>query len=77
VNNVLKRFGSGWALFFDAERVPALGYPDSAFPDPASCSSIGKGQASFEGERDHYESRHHLTLAWLPPPTARPAPSGR
>ena len=25
VNNVLKRFGSGWALFFDAERVEALG----------------------------------------------------
>ena len=36
VNNVLKRFGSGWALFFDAERVEALGYPRSEFPDPAS-----------------------------------------
>jgi len=34
-NNVLKRFGSGWALFFDAERREALGYPDSAFPDAA------------------------------------------
>ena len=36
VNNMLKRFGSGWALFFDAERIEALGYPDSRFPDPAS-----------------------------------------
>ena len=27
-NNVLKRFGSGWALFFEAERREALGYPD-------------------------------------------------
>jgi hypothetical protein len=35
-NNVLKRFGSGWALFFEAERREALGYPDSAFPDAAS-----------------------------------------
>ena len=36
VNNMLKRFGSGWALFFDAERTEALGYPVSSFPDPAS-----------------------------------------
>ena len=33
VNNVLKRFGSGWALFFDATRVPASEYPRSRFPE--------------------------------------------
>src|SRR5947199_10389268 len=37
VNNLLKRFGSGWALFFDAERIEAVGYPQSRFPDRASC----------------------------------------
>jgi len=68
VNNVLKRFGSGWALFFEAERVEALGYPESAFPDPASWLVDKERQASFESERDHYESRYHLTLVWLPPP---------
>ncbi len=68
VNNVLKRFGSGWAMFFDAERVEALGYPDSDFPDPASWLVDKERQASFEGERDHFESRYHLTLVWLPPP---------
>src|SRR3546814_12882496 len=26
-NNVLKRFGPGWALHFEAERREALGYP--------------------------------------------------
>src|SRR3954451_8943215 len=36
VNNVLKRFGSSWALFFDAERIEALGYPQSRFEDAAS-----------------------------------------
>jgi type IV secretion/conjugal transfer VirB4 family ATPase len=66
-NNVLKRFGSGWALFFDAERVEALGYPESRFPDPASWLVDKERQASFEGERDHYESRYHLTLVWLAP----------
>jgi type IV secretion system protein VirB4 len=68
VNNALKRFGSGWALFFEAERVEALGYPESSFPDPASWLVDKERQASFEGERDHYESRYHLTLVWLPPP---------
>ncbi|MBV8237716.1 MAG: conjugal transfer protein TrbE, partial [Sphingomonas sp.] len=34
-NNVLKRFGTGWALFFEAERRASQGYPDSSFPDPA------------------------------------------
>jgi type IV secretion system protein VirB4 len=71
VNNVLKRFGSGWALFFDAERIEALGYPESAFPDPASWLVDKEREAGFEGERDHFESRYHLTLVWLPPPDAQ------
>lgn len=67
VNNMLKRFGSGWALFFEAERVEALGYPDSLFPDPASWLVDAERRASFEGGRDHFESLYHLTLVWLPP----------
>jgi type IV secretion/conjugal transfer VirB4 family ATPase len=70
VNNMLKRFGSGWALFFDAERVEALGYPGSRFPDPASWLVDQERQASFEGGKDHFESRTHLTMVWLPPADA-------
>ena len=68
VNNLLKRFGSGWALFFDAERKEALGYPESRFPDAASWLVDQERKASFEGGKDHYESDYHLTLVWLPPP---------
>ena len=67
VNNVLRRFGSGWALFFEAERFEASGYPESRFPDAASWLVDKERQASFEGGRDHYESVYHLTLVWLPP----------
>jgi type IV secretion system protein TrbE len=70
VNNMLKRFSSGWALFFEAERVEALGYPDSPFPDAASWLVDAERRASFEGGRDHFESRYHLTLVWLPPADA-------
>ena len=66
-NNVLRRFGSGWALFFEAERLEALGYPESRFPDPASWLVDKERQASFEGASDHFESCYHLTLVWLPP----------
>jgi len=67
VNNMLKRFGSGWALFFEAERVGALGYPESSFPDPASWLVDSERQASFDGDSDHHESLYHLSLTWLPP----------
>ncbi|WKA26443.1 conjugal transfer protein TrbE [Bradyrhizobium roseum] len=79
VNNVLKRFGSGWALFFDATRVPASEYPRSQFPDAVSWLVDEERRASFEGTVDaawddpshhkgqHFESTAHLTFMYLPP----------
>lgn len=67
-NNVLKRFGSGWALFFDAERREASTYPESEFPDAASWLVDQERRANFVGEGEHYESRYHLTMTWLPTP---------
>src|SRR3546814_1497889 len=32
-NNALKRFGSDWALFVEADRGPARAYPDSQFAE--------------------------------------------
>jgi len=80
VNNVLKRFGSGWALFFDATRIQAAEYPRSEFPDPVSWLIDEERRAAFEGNTDaswddpsrpggqHFESIQHLTLIYLPPP---------
>ena len=36
LNNALRRLGSGWALFVDAERREAADYPESVFPEPLS-----------------------------------------
>ena len=71
VNNMLRRFGSGWGLFFEAERFEASGYPESRFPDAASWLVDKERQAAFEGGRDHFESVFHLTLMWLPPPDSQ------
>ncbi|MFH0301098.1 conjugal transfer protein TrbE [Bradyrhizobium sp. 31Argb] len=79
VNNVLKRFGSGWALFFDATRIPTGEYPRSEFPDPVSWLVDEERRAAFEGaagvawedpsrpDGQHFESVLHLTLMYLPP----------
>lgn len=48
LNNVLRRFGSGWVLFFEAERFEAPGYPNSVFPDAASWLVDEERRASFE-----------------------------
>lgn len=66
-NNVLKRFGSGWALFFEAERREALGYPKSEFPDAASWLVDEERRAAFETAGEHFESRYYLTLTYMPP----------
>ncbi|WP_084691300.1 type IV secretion system protein [Sphingomonas sp. SRS2] len=69
-NNVLRRFGSGWALFFEAARTEAIGYPTSSFPDPISHLVDLERRADFEAAGQHFESRYHMTLLWLPPADA-------
>ncbi|RRH93273.1 conjugal transfer protein TrbE [Mesorhizobium tamadayense] len=67
-NNALRRLGSGWALFFEAERIEALGYPNSRFPDAGSWLVDEERRAAFEGKVAHFESRYHLTALFMPPP---------
>ena len=67
LNNALRRLGSGWAIFIEAQRVPANRYPESRFPDTASGLVDAERRAQFEEEGAHFESRYFLTLLWLPP----------
>lgn len=83
LNNVLRRFGSGWALFFEAERYVAPDYPISPFPEAASWLVDAEREAAFRGldglegsraaPREHFENAYILTLLYMPPPdqTAR------
>ena len=75
LNNALRRLGSGWALFVDAERREAANYPESVFPEPLSWLVDEERRAAFEEADSHFESTYHLTLLYLPPEesTARAA----
>lgn len=68
LNNILRRFESGWALFFDAHRREAQAYPPSDFPDAYSRLVDLERGASFTQSELHFESQYHVTLLWLPPP---------
>jgi len=73
LNNALRRLGSGWAVFVEAQRHPASQYPEGYFPDVASALVDVERRAQFEEEGAHYESNYFLTFLYLPPPedTAR------
>ena len=76
LNNVLRRLGSGWALFVEAERCEAADYPESSFPEPLSWLVDEERRAGFEDAGSHFESHYHLTLLYLPPEESR-ARAGR
>lgn len=67
VNNALKRLGDGWALFVEAQRHEAAGYPEGRFPDPVSWLVDEERRSLFEKAGTHYESRYFLTFVYLPP----------
>ena len=71
LNNALKRLGSGWALFIEAERRAAAPYPEASFPDPTSWLVDQERRAMFDQARDLFESAYHLTLLYLPPEEAK------
>src|SRR5271167_4994169 len=67
LNNALRRLGSGWAVFVEAQRHPASKYPEGHFPDVASALVDVERRAQFEQEGAHYESNYFLTFLYLPP----------
>ena len=67
LNSTLRRLGSGWAVFVEAQRVPALSYPVSDFPDVVSELVDVERREQFREEGAHFESFYYLTLLWMPP----------
>ena len=67
LNNALRRLGSGWAVFFEAQRRSASSYPESKFPDVASALVDAERKAQFEEEGVHFDSAYFLTFLYLPP----------
>jgi type IV secretion system protein VirB4 len=67
LNNALRRLGSGWAVFVEAQRHSAGSYPPNTFPDVASALLDAERKAQFEEAGSHHESSYYLTFLYLPP----------
>lgn len=67
INNAVRRLGSGWSIFVEAQRSEAATYPDSIFPDAASALVDAERKAGFEEAGTHFVSGYFLTFLWLPP----------
>ena len=67
INNILRRFGSGWALYLEAARRPSPVYPRSEFTDPAAWLVDEERRDAFETGGRHHETDCYLTFAWMPP----------
>ncbi|MBB4261334.1 conjugal transfer protein TrbE [Bradyrhizobium sp. CIR3A] len=67
LNNALRRLGSGWAVFIEAQRHFAGTYPPNSFPDVASALVDAERRAQFQEAGAHYESSYFLTFLYLPP----------
>src|SRR3546814_10909874 len=76
LNNALRRMGSGWALFIEAERRPAADYPHSDFPEPLSWLVDQERRAAFEASGNHFESAYHLTQVFMPSEESRARAAG-
>ena len=67
INNAVRRLGSGWSIFVEAQRSEAATYPDSQFPEAASALLDAERKAGFEEAGAHFVSGYFLTFLWLPP----------
>jgi type IV secretion system protein TrbE len=67
LNNALRRFGSGWSLFVEAQRQVANHYPHATWPNPASWLVDVERRDAFQRAGARFESSYYLTFVWSPP----------
>jgi type IV secretion system protein VirB4 len=67
LNNALKRLGSGWAFFFEAQRFESARYPSADWRHPAAWILDVERRAAFEAAGAHFESAYFLTVVWQLP----------
>jgi len=67
LNNALKRLGSGWAIFVEAQRFEHNEYPDTAWDNAAAWLIDQERKDLFEKEGAHFESNYFITFVYMLP----------
>lgn len=66
LNNAVKRLGSGWAVFFEAQRYATTEYPGSKHTNRAAFLIDEERRRNFSRVGLHYDSSYYLTLVYKP-----------
>ena len=67
LNNCLKRLGSGWSLFVEAQRFHLSEYQGASWNEPAAWLLDRERRGQFEERGVHFESAYFLTFVWAMP----------
>jgi len=67
INNALRRLGSGWGLFVEAQRFESSVYPDATWSHPAAAIVDRERRRTFQDAGAHFESSYYLTFTWQLP----------
>lgn len=67
LNNMLKRFGSGWCLSCETRRRETVNYPLSVFPHPVPLMLDEERRIRFQEGTRHFETEYFFTVVWLMP----------
>lgn len=67
INNSFHLFGTGWIMYFEAQRSPSVAYAEDVyFTDPVTKAIDDARKKKFASGR-FFESNYFLTLCWIPP----------
>ena len=67
LNNSLKRLGSGWSLFIEAQRFHLSEYQGALWNQPAAWLLDRERRGQFEERGVHFESAYFITFVWAMP----------
>jgi type IV secretion system protein VirB4 len=70
LNAALSKLGAGFALWIDAVRLPAAGYPRASasfFPDAVTRAIDEERRRQFLAEGAHFETEYALLVSFMPP----------
>lgn len=68
VNNVLKTLGTGYVMYFEAQRHYASEYKESHMPSPL-LQEFEEERKDYYNGQDHFETDFYFTLFYQPPTT--------
>lgn len=67
LNQIFRRFGSGWCLMSEARHVEVVDYPEASWPEPVSAAVDAERRQFFTQPGQHFVTEAYLTLSWRQP----------